>query len=219
MAMTYAQLSSAVQAYTENTESTFVTNIATFTAQAERRIYNSVNIPALRKRDTSIAMVSGTNTITMPSDWLATYSLAVVTPVTLAQTYLLNKDVEFIREAYPTSTATGTPVHYANLTTTATTATVLLGPTPNANYATELQYYYYPESIVTASTSWLGNNYEFVLLYGVLREAAIYMKSEPDMIENYEKKYLEALDLLQQAAEGKGRQDTYRVRQARVPVK
>lgn len=214
MALTYAQIASLVQNYTENSDSTFVTNIATFTALAEKRIYNSVYIPALRKQDTSVAMVSGTNTVAMPSDWLATLSIAVVTPVTLLQTYLINKDIEFIREAYPTSSVTGVPVHYAVFSTTQ----ILLGPTPNANFATDIQYYYYPTSIVTASTSWIGNNFEHLLLYGVLREAAIYMKSEEDMITYYESKYQEALGQLLQMGEGKDRRDAYRNVLMRVPV-
>lgn len=214
MAMTYADLLQAVQSYTENTEPSFVSYIPTFVQLAEQRIYNAVQLPALRKNQTGY-LSSGNKYLTLPTDWLATYSLAVITPLTAVQTYLLNKDVEFIRESFPSPvTPTGQPTHYAIFNNT----TLILGPTPDANYQVELHYYYYPQSIVTAGTSWLGTNFENVLLYGTLREAYLYMKGDADLTAEYEKKYQEGLALLKMLGEGKNRQDTYRTRQLRIPV-
>ena len=149
-----------------------------------------------------------------PSGWLSVFSLAVIDPVTQAQTYLLNKDVEYIRECYPDPTDEGTPKYYAVFDNT----TFILGPTPDASYNMEMHYYGYPTSIVTAGTSWLGNNFDSVLLYGSLLEAYTFMKGEPDVIQNYTARYNEALAMLKQLGEGKNRQDTYRTTQARYPV-
>jgi hypothetical protein len=172
-----------------------------------------VQLLALRKIGT-LTTVNGTTTVVPPADWLATFSLAVLTPVTNAVTYLINKDVEYIREAYPLSTATGAPKYYA-----LQDDLFLLGPTPNAAYTLSLNYFYYPTSIVTAGTSWLGDNYDSVLLYGSLLEAYTFMKGEPDILALYQKRYDEAMVTLKQLAEGKNRQDTYRTLQVRYPVK
>lgn len=211
--MNYAALVQAIQDYCENSESSFVSNIPTFVQLAEERIYNSVQIPAIRKNQTG-AVTGGNKYLTLPADWLATFSLAVIDPATQAQTFLLNKDVNFIRESFPVPTATGTPTHYAQFDS----GTLILGPTPDLSYAVELHYYYYPASIVTAGTSWLGDNFETVLLYGSLREAYQYMKGEADITQEYEAKYQEALGLLKVLGDGKDRRDAYRSGQTRVPV-
>ena len=211
--MNYATLVSTIENYCENTESLFVSSIPTFVQLAEERIYNTVQIPAIRKNQTG-AMTGGDKYLTLPTDWLATFSLAVIDPVTSAQSFLLNKDVNYIREAYPTPSSTGTPAHYAQFSDTS----LIIGPTPDANYGVELHYYYYPESIVTAGTSWVGNNFETVLLYGSLREAQVFMKGEADIIANYEAKYQESMMLLKVLGDGKDRRDAYRSGQARVAV-
>ena len=227
--MNYAQLSAAIQAYTENPSADFVAEIPTFVQQAEQRIYNSVQFPSLRKN-----MVGTTSTnnkyVAAPNDFLAVYSLAVVTNVTGGDIntgtyeYLLNKDVNFIRQAYPTPDSTGTPRYYALFGPTISGATItpeltfIIGPTPDANYKLELHYYYYPESIVTANTTWLGDNFDSVLLYGSLMEAYTYMKGEADMLQLYNTKYMEALALAKRLGDGMERQDAYRSGQYRQPV-
>ena len=211
--MNYTTLSLTIQQYVENTESSFVANIPTFVQLAEERIYNSVQLPAIRKNVTG-NLTTGVKYLQLPTDWLATFSLAVIDPVTDAQEFLLNKDVNYIRQAYPDPNDEGSPQHYAQFDAN----TLLLGPTPDENYAMELHYYYYPESIVTAGTSWLGDNFETVLLYGALREAYIYMKGEADMLANYEAKYQESLMLLKILGDGKDRRDAYRSGQVRIPV-
>ena len=211
--MNYATLVSTIENYCENTESLFVSSIPTFVQLAEERIYNTVQIPAIRKNQTG-AMTSGDKYLTLPTDWLATFSLSVIDPTTSAQSFLLNKDVNYIREAYPTPSSTGTPAHYAQFSDTS----LIIGPTPDANYGVELHYYYYPESIVTAGTSWVGNNFETVLLYGSLREAQVFMKGEADIIANYEAKYQESMMLLKVLGDGKDRRDAYRSGQARIAV-
>lgn len=203
-----------IQDYTENFESSFIANIPNFVQLAEERIYNSVQIPAIRKNQTG-TITSSNKYLTLPTDWLATFSLSVISPTTQAQTFLLNKDVNYIREAFPTPSDSGTPTHYAQFDQN----TLILGPTPDLSYAVELHYYYYPESIVTATTSWLGDNFETVLLYGALREAYQYMKGDQDITAQYEAKYQESLDLLKQLGDGKDRQDAYRSGQVRVPVR
>jgi hypothetical protein len=192
---------------------TSVEQINTFIELAEERVYNSVQIPAIRKNQTGY-MTQSNKYLSLPSDWLATFSLAVINPTTSAQTFLLNKDVNYIREAFPVPTDTGTPTHYAQFTD----SSLILGPTPDASYQVELHYYYYPETIVTAGSTWLGNNFETVLLYGALREAAVFTKGEADMIANYEGKYQESLALLKQLGDGKDRRDAYRSGQVRIPV-
>lgn len=212
--MNYAALVTLIQDYTENSESSFVSNIPTFVQLAEERIYNSVQIPAIRKNQTG-TLTASNKYLTLPTDWLATFSLAVTEPSTGRMYFILNKDVNFIRESFPNPLATGTPTHYAQFDQN----TLILGPTPDLSYAVELHYYYYPESIVTASTSWLGDNFETVLLYGSVREAYQYMKGEQDLTAQYEAKYQEALELLKQLGDGKDRQDAYRSGQVRVPVR
>ena len=211
--MNYSQLSTLIQEYCESTEQSFVANIPTFVQVAEQRIYNTVQLPALRKNVTG-SMSNGNQYMSLPSDWLSTFSMAVIDNTTGEYEYLLNKDVNFIRASYPFPATSGKPAYYAIFDNNS----MLLGPTPNANYTAELHYYYYPVSIVTAGTSWLGNNFDSVLLYGSLREAYTYLKGEADMMQNYEAKYQEALGQLKRLGDGLDRQDAYRSGQARVPV-
>jgi len=217
--MNYTELSQAIQDYTENTETSFVANIPVFVEQAEQRIYNSVQFPSLRMNVTGNCTL-GNKYLACPTDFLAAYSLAVVDG-TGAYTYLLNKDVNFIRESYPTPTDQGLPLYYSLFgprSSEPNELTFLLGPTPDANYTMELHYFFYPETIVTAGTSWLGDNLDSVLLYGSLVEAYTYMKGEADMVAQYEKKYQEALAIAKRLGDGMERRDAYRSGQARVPV-
>lgn len=211
--MNYAALVQAIQDYCENSETSFVSNIPNFVQVAEQRVYNTVQIPAIRKNQTG-SLTSGNKYLTLPSDWLSTFSLSVIDPVTSAQTYLLNKDVDYIREAFPYPAVSGVPTHYAIFDT----STLIIGPTPDASYGVELHYYYYPTSIVTAGTTWLGTNFPDVLLYGSIREAYLYMKGEQDLVQLYDSRYQESLALLKQLGDGKDRMDSYRSGQVRVPV-
>ena len=214
--MNYAALVSAVSSYTENTFPTVDMDL--FITQAETRIYNAVQLPNLRKTATT-ALTASTPYFNAPSDFLSVYSFAVVN-ADGSYTFLLDKDVSFIREAYPTPTTTGTPKYYAiyGPQTTVTELKFILGPTPSAALATDLQYFAYPESIVTASNTWLSDNYDPVLLYGALVEAYTYMKGEQDMVLLYNTKFGEALLQLKRLGDGLERQDAYRSGQARIPV-
>jgi len=220
--MNYTQLTAAICDYTQNFEQDFVANIPVFVQQAEQRIYNTVQFPSIRKNVTGLTTASN-KYLSCPTDFLAVYSLAVV-DATGAYEYLLNKDVNFIRQAYPTPTSTGLPKYYALFGPTVNGATItnelsfILGPTPAAEYSVELHYYYYPESIVTASTTWLGDNFDSVLLYGSLVEAITFMKGEADLVALYNTKYTEALGLAKRLGDGMERQDAYRSGQYRQAV-
>ena len=193
-------------------EQTFTNDeLALFTEQAEQKIYSSVQIPALRKNQTG-SLTLGNEYLTMPSDMLFVYSLAIVNSSDYV--YLLNKDVNFMREAYPNPATTGTPVHYALFDQTS----LIVGPTPDANYSSEIHFGYYPESIVTAGTTWLGTEFDSVLLNGALMEAIRFQKGEADMFTMYEKFYIQAMVLLKNLGEGKLREDTYRSGQVRREV-
>jgi hypothetical protein len=210
--MDYTQLVAEIQNYTENVFET--SDIDTFIQQAEQRIYNMVQLPALRKNVTGTT-TSGNKYLAIPTDWLSTFSLAVIN-ANNEYTYLLNKDVNFIRQAFPDTDSEfyAEPQYYAVFDNTS----FILGPTPNANYAVELHYFYYPESITTADNTWLGDNFSSALLYGSLLEAYTYMKGEADVIAQYQKRYDEAIGLLKQLGDGKNRQDAYRSGQIRYPV-
>jgi len=210
--MNYAELVAQIQDYTENTFTT--TDINTFITQAEQRIYNTVQLPALRKNVTG-ALSVGNKYLAMPTDWLATFSLAVINSDN-EYLYLLNKDVNFIRQSFPDTDSVfyGEPQYYAVFDA----STFIVGPTPDANYSAELHYFYYPTSITVAGTSWLGNNFSSTLLYGSLLEAYTYMKGEKDVLDNYRARYDEAMLLLKQLGDGKDRQDAYRSGQVRYPV-
>lgn len=280
--MTYTELKAAIIAYTEN-QSFTATNLATFTKQAEQRIYNSVQIANLRKNVTG-SLTAGNKYLSCPTDYLSSYSLAVYpyvtttatgtsgqTTITVASasgivvgqyvsgsnigteaivslingttitltvansgtvngtvtfqgdyTYLLNKDVNFIREVYPNPRDIAVPKYYAIFgpqSTNETELSFIIGPTPDANYYAELHYYYYPESIVDSETSWLGDNFDSALLYGALVEAYTFMKGEQDMMVLYDTKYKEALMLLKNLGDGKQRGDAYRDGQVKLPVR
>ena len=225
--MNYATLFETIQGYAENTfpntsvndtsasATTFTSKeqIDTFIQQAEQRVYNAIQLPDFRKNVTG-NMTSGNKYLSVPADFLSVYSLAVI-DADGVQTFLLNKDVNFIRESFPDPGSTGVPTHYALFNSEA----FILGPTPNSAYSAELHYFYYPESIVTASTSWLGDNFDSVLLYGSLLEAATFMKAEADVLQGYQKRYDESLALLKELGDAKNRQDMYRTPQIRYPVK
>ena len=213
--MNYTQLVTAVSDYTENTFETAEMN--TFIQQAEQRIYNTVQFPSLRKNVTG-TITANNKYLSCPLDYLSTFSLAVV-DATGAYEYLLNKDVNFIRQAYPQPTDTAIPKYYALFgpnSAVANELSFILGPTPDATYTVELHYFYYPESIVTAGTSWLGDNFDTVLLYGTLVEAYTFMKGETDMMQLYDGKYKEALELAKRLGDGLERSDSYRSGQFRV---
>jgi hypothetical protein len=311
MAINYVQLYQAIQDYAENTESLFVANIPLFVQEAEKRIYNSVQLPSLRKNVTG-TLTASNQYLSAPNDYLSTYSLAVIDG-SGAYTYLLNKDVNFIREAYPTATVTGFPKYYAlfgSQYSQPTELSFIMGPTPDSNYQAELHYFYYPTSIVqgallvndtiatgsitsagslytngtytnvpltggsgsgatanitvsgqavtsitiknggnfyvvgdilsfsntytgssgsgftytissvnnSSGTSWLGDNYDPVLLYGAMREAMLFMKGEQDLVKYYEDKYAEALMQLNRLGTGLERNDAYRAGQASIKV-
>jgi hypothetical protein len=222
--MNYAALSAAIQAYTENTEADFVANIPVFVTQAEQRIYNNVQFPSIRKNVTGVTTVNN-KYLQCPLDFLAVYSLAIIN-ASGEYEYLLNKDVNFIRQAYPQPTDTGLPKYYALFGPAVSGSTIsdelsfILGPTPDSSYSAELHYYFYPESITVAADgqTWLGDNFDSVLLYGSLVEAYTYMKGEPDMMALYNGKYQEALALAKRLGDGMERQDAYRSGQFRQRV-
>ena len=218
--MNYTQLSAAIQAYTENTEADFVANIPVFVTQAEQRIFNSVQFPSLRQNVTGVTTTNN-KYLQCPLDFLAVYSLAIIN-ASGEYEYLLNKDVNFIRQAYPQPTDTGIPRYYALFgprSDNAAELTFILGPTPDAAYGAELHYFFYPPSITVAPfTSWLGDNFDTVLLYASLVEAYTYMKGEADMMALYNQKFMEALALAKRLADGMERQDAYRSGQFRQKV-
>jgi hypothetical protein len=226
--MNYAQLFETIKGYVENdfpntqwTDSagtgtvtlTSTEQLDTFIRQAEERVFNSVQLLDLRKNVTGNC-TQGNKYLSVPSDWLANFSLAVI-DASGNYEYLLNKDVSYIRQAFPNPSTQGAPTHYAYFDKDS----YILGPTPDSAYSVELHYFYYPESIVDSGTSWLGDNFDSVLLYGSLLEAYTFMKGEGDIIAGYQKRYDEALAMLKQLGEGKNRQDLYRTMQVRYPVR
>ena len=214
--MTYAELVAQIESYTENSYATVDVN--TFITQAENRIFNSVNLPDLRRNDTGTISL-GNKYLNVPDDWLATYSLAVIDDTTNEYTYLLNKDVNFIRQSFPDTDVAhyGKPQYYAVFDDT----TFILGPTPDAGYGAELHYFYYPTSITTAVSgqSWLGDNYPTALLYGSLLEANVYLMADAEKVGIVDKRYQEAMTELLGLGEGKNTRDAYRSGQSRIPVK
>jgi hypothetical protein len=221
--MNYTELTTAIQDYTENTFS--ADQLATFVSQAEERVFNTVQFPSLRKNVTGTLTINN-KYLSAPGDFLAVYSLAVIDSLG-AYEFLLNKDVNFIRQAYPNPTSTGIPKYYALFGPTTTNnnppvitneLSFMVGPTPSAAYSVELHYFYYPVSISVAGTSWLGDNYSPVLLYGSLVEANTFMKGEADMTAMYEAKYKEALAQAKRLGDGLERGDAYRNGQYRQAV-
>ena len=211
--MTYTELVAAIKSYTENDYST--TDVNTFIQNAEQRIHNTVQLPDLRKNVTG-TMSLGNQYFSLPSDWLSTFSIAVINTDN-EYTYLLNKDVNFVRESFPDTDSGfyGKPEYYGIFDDN----TMILGPTPDANYSAELHYYYYPESIVTAGNTWLGDNFDTALFYGALLEAAAFMKEDADTVTQYTARYSEVMQLLKNLGDGKNRRDAYRSGQERIPVR
>lgn len=206
--MNYTQLRQTIIDFTESTDATFEDNIPVFVQNAEDRIYNSVLIPVLRRNVTGNATVDN-KYLTCPSDFLAPYEMAFITDGLYE--YLLQKDVSYVRQAYPDPSVTGTPKYYAQFDQN----TFILAPTPDASYNVELHYYYYPESIVTAGTSWVGDNFPMCLLYGALCEANVFLKGEADIQQNYEKLFLDNMGLLKNYADGRTRNDNFRTPEPR----
>lgn len=200
--MNYSDLTARVEEIVEN--SFTAVQHAMFVQQAEQKIYEAVEFPDLRRNQTA-SMTASTPYLTLPSDFLRGYSLAVLNGSS-EYSYLLYKDVNFIREAYPSATATGLPKYYSQFDVDS----FIVGPTPDANYTVQLNYMRRPESIVTASTTWLGDNFDSVLLNGTLVEAIRFLQGEEDMVRFYDQLYKEALVTLKSAAEGKMTRDMYR---------
>ena len=241
--MNYTELFNTIKSYCENdfAASSFTASNGTatvvpsteqvnvFIKQAEQRIYNSGSPPILR-HNVYGELSQGNKYLNLPEDFLAVYSLAVLTDVTAGedspQEFLLNKDVSFLRQAYPDPSYQGVPLYYAlfgpnsgpNVPLPNTTYTLIVSPAPDVNYQVELHYFRYPETIVTTGTSWLGNNFDTVLLYGALMEAIVFMKGEQDMVNLYQQMYMQSMTLLKQLSDGKLRQDTYRSGQVKVKV-
>ena len=220
--MTYDELCTAIQDYVENSFSTTQLNL--FIIEAEQRIYNSIQLPDLRKNVTGV-ITQHNKYLQCPNDFLSVYSIAVIDPTSGDYTYLLNKDVNFIREAYPNPTSYGTPKYYAIFgpqSTNVNELTFILGPTPDVQYDTELHYFYYPPSITSEESggiTWLGDNFDSALLYGCLLEAYTFLKGDADIMTQYRQRYEEAMNLLNNLATGKDRGDAYRNGQARIPVR
>ena len=214
MSWTYTTLKSAIQDYTENTESTFVANLAIIIQQAEDRIVKSVELPNFRKNVTG-SFTNGNQYLTAPDDYLYPFSLAVLDSSS-NYSYLISTDVSFIREAYPSAASTGVPKHYAQFDDNS----FIVGPSPNADLNVELHYYYIPTSISASAdgTSWLGTNAPELLLYASLIEAYTFMKGEPDIMANYEKRFQEALQKLTLLSDGYNRKDAYRDGQRKIDV-
>tara|TARA_R110002153_G_scaffold25791_1_gene81512 strand:+ start:1270 stop:1899 length:630 start_codon:yes stop_codon:yes gene_type:complete len=208
--MNYTELKTNIEDICENTFTD--EQLAMFTQQAEQKIYNTVQIPALRKNVTG-TLTSSNKYLSTPTDFLWSYSLAVIDGSGVYH-FLLNKDVNFMREAYPNPTDVGLPKHYAYFDDN----TFIVGPTPDSSYSSELHYGYYPQSIVLAGTTWLGDEFDSALLNGALIEAIRFMKGEPDVVAMYEKMYLQAITLLKGLGDGKLREDAYRSGQFRIPV-
>ena len=225
--MNYTQLTAAICDYTQNFDQDFIDNIPVFVQQAEQRIFNTVQFPSIRKNVTGVTSTNN-KYLSCPNDFLAVYSLAVI-DVSGNYEFLLNKDVNFIRQAYPNPTSTAIPKYYALFGPTTSNdpspvvtdeLTFILGPTPDSVYNVELHYYYYPESISVAADgrTWLGDNFDSVLLYGSLVEAVTFMKGEADMVALYDGKYKEALGMAKRLGDGMERQDAYRSGQYRQAV-
>lgn len=212
--MNYAELSQAICDYVEAGDASFIAHIPDFVRSTEQKVYNEVNLPATRRNVTG-QVTPGNPYLTLPPLYLSTFSIATIHPDTGAYEYLLNKDVNFIRECFPFPAVTGQPTHYAQFDED----TFLLGPTPDNAYDVELHYYAYPESIVDAGTSWLGTNFSNVLLYGSLVEANMYIKGEEDVTATYREQYETALNQLRTLVDGKLRRDAYRSGQERMPVR
>lgn len=214
--MNYTELRQAIQDYTDSQEPTFVANIPVFVKQTEERIYRSVMIPELRKNVTG-TLGAGSKYLARPTDFLSVFSIAIIN-ASGDYTYLLDKDVNFMREAYPSNSGTGTPRYYAQFDgdgPVSTYGNFIIGPTPDVNYTVELHYFYEPPSIVDTGTSWLGDNADTALLYGCLVEAYTYLKGDADLMQQYEKRYMDAMANLG-LIDVRSKRDDYRDGQMRV---
>jgi len=213
MAWTYTTLTQAIKDYTENTETTFSDNIAVFVQQAEVTILRAVQLPVFRKNVTGV-MTASNAYLSTPDDFLRPYSLAIIN--SSSHEYLINKDVNYIREVYPNPATTGVPKYYALFDDN----TFIVGPTPGSGYTSELHYFYKPESITAASagTSWLGTNAEDALLYGSLLQAYIFMKGEPDVVQSYAQQFQTSVEALKLEGDGYDRTDAYRDGQLKMKV-
>lgn len=209
--MNYASLVTQIEEFLQNDESSFVSNIPNFVRQAEEDIYNNCQIPALRK-PVSGSLTASNRFLSLPTDFISAYSLSITD--SSVQYFLLNKEQDFMREAFPNPSTTGRPRYYAFFDKDS----LIVAPTPLSSYAAELHYFYKPESIVTASTTWLGTNAPNALLYGALVQAYVYMKGDPELLQYYREEYLRALANLQVISEGRMRKDTYRVMNAKEKV-
>ncbi len=209
--MNYTELAAAVVSTIGNTFDQ--ADLDRFCHLTEQKIYNAVQIPALRKNMTG-SMSAGNPYLTLPDDYLYTYSLAVIDPISGEYLFLTNVDVNYIREMFPSPTQTAKPRNYAQFDADS----LLLGPTPDDGYAVELHFGFYPESIVTAGTSWVGDNFDSALLNGMLAEAARFIKEEQDVVALYDKLFVDSMVQLKQLGDGKLRQDTFRTPQVRIPV-
>jgi hypothetical protein len=219
--MNYAELVTAIQDYTEESFNYLVNPaiIDRFIKQAEQRIYNTAQMANLRKNMTG-TLTAGNKYLSTPTDFLSVYSLAVI-DTTGDYHYLIDKDVNYIREMYPSPSNQGRPKYYSifgPVINLETELSLILGPTPDLSYAVELHFYYYPQTIVTAGNTWLGDNFSSALLYGALVEAYTYMKGEADILGVYDTKFKEALALMKNLGDGKQRGDAYRDGQVKLQV-
>ncbi len=212
MAFTYSTLVQAIKDYTDNTETTFVSQIDQFISNAEQRILFEVQLPVFRKNQQG-TLAASNKYLALPNDFLASFSLSVV----LSNTYyfLLNKDVNFIQESYPDTTETGRPLFYAIFDDT----NLIVAPVPDAAYTMEFHYFYAPTGLSsTNTTSWLGTNAYDALLYAALIEAYIFMKGDSELLSYYHGRYQECLPRVKNLGEGRDRKDVYRSGQLRIPV-
>lgn len=210
--MNYTELIASIQTYTQNSEATFVAELPTFVKQAEDRIYHMVQLPALRRSQEGV-LTAANRFLSLPTDFISVFSLAVIDAAG-DYYFLINKDVNFIREAFRATDTEAQPRYYALWDED----TAVLAPTPATGLSTVLHYFYKPESIVTAGTTWLGDENDAVLLYACLVEAYTFMKGEPDLLQLYDTKFKEALIKLKELGDGKNRQDAYRSGQTRMAV-
>jgi hypothetical protein len=210
--MTYSELVTLIKQYLENEETSFVDNIPIFVKLTEEDVYRQVQLPVLRKTTTSLSFTATNNRMTIPTDYLSTYSFSVI--VSGSAQFLQQKDQSFIREIYPDATVTGTPRYYAQYDDTQ----FIVAPTPSSGFSTELNYFFKPESIVVTETSWLGTNAESALLFGSLYHGYIYMKGDQDVANMYKEQYSRAVDNLKKIAEGRNNKDTYRTSDSRIPT-
>ena len=205
MSFTLAQLKTAIQDYTDNAETSFVTHLPDFIKAAEERIFKSVDLEIFRKNVTT-AFTTSDKFLSLPTDYLASFSLQITTSG--SEDFLLQKDVNFLQEAYDASSSTATPRFYAQFDVN----NFIVAPTPNSNYAVELHYYYRPASLTAGAdsgTTWLSTNAPFALLFGSLVDAYLFMKGEPDLIQQYEKRFTDQLTRLKDYGEARENTDAY----------